>query len=191
MEIVVEMSGKTPREYGGRVKWGVHPKGFPKDYWVDIYVQDRPKPGQVFNIGAIKETPSADGVKIFREAEIIGPAGFDPVKMQLPPMKGTSGASNGKIKWDDWVQIARAASELAWKLEPEPATSPNDHAPAARLAFVNTTLIAYSNGKLELPTDAGPVSREPGSDDAFSKSQHFDDGAYDDPDAVIPWGKQG
>ena len=179
MEITVEMSGKTPRSYGGRTKWGVHPKGSPDGYWVDIYVNDRPKPGQVFNIGAVKEDRSADGKRIFREAEIIGPAmatlqrPAQPAAI-LPKPGGDSygnsttapAPSNGKIKWDDWVEIARAAHELAVGMEPEPGT--NGDASAARLAFVNTTLIAFSNGKLELPTDAGPVSWEPGGGDPYA-----------------------
>jgi len=205
MEITVEMSGKTPREYGGRTKWGVHPVGSPKDYWIDIYYDERPKAGQVFNIGAVKETMSKDGAKVFREAEIIGtssPEARRPIAQPQqshhapltnnPPAQSTNGSaapagqridwdykttqpapSNGKIKWWEWVQMTEAAHDLAVRMEPEPGTSPNDHAPAARLAYVNTTLIAYSNGRLELPS-----AREPGDDDD----------AYRNPDSVInPW----
>jgi hypothetical protein len=184
MEITVEMASKASREYGGRTKWGVHPKGAPKDYWVDIYVQDRPQPGQVFNIGAVKESTSKDGAKVFREAEIIGPAAgtIDPKTWPQAPLSaapspkvqpysqsalnGTPGASSGKIKWDDWCVIAKSAHELALLMEQGLSAD----TATARVAFVNTTLIAFSNGKLELPTDAGPVSRAA------------------DPDSVLPPG---
>jgi len=186
MEITVEMASKQSREYGGRTKWGVHPKGSPKDYWVDIYVTDRPQPGQVFNIGAVKESTSKDGAKIFREAEIIGPAAApqgnawpapEQARQQAQPAPqsaptGTPGASNGKIKWDDWCTLAKSAHEVALFMEQGLSAD----SATARIAFVQTCLVALRDGKLELPTEAGPVSteREPG-----------DDGdAYADPDQV-------
>ena len=197
MEITVEMASKQSREYNGRRKWGVHPKGSPKDYWLDIYVTDRPKQGQVFNIGTIKESPVGD--RIFREAEIIGPAAQGAIASGQPePLKpapgsgngwparesaptGQPAASNGKIKWSDWQQITEVAHELACKLEPDDQGEHVCERSVARAALVNTVLIAFSNGKLELPTEAGPVSREPGDDDD----------AYADPDAVIPWQGRG
>jgi hypothetical protein len=200
MEITVEMSGKTPRSYGGRTKWGVHPVGAPKDYWVDIYCTDRPKAGQVFNIGAVKETASADGAKIFREAEIIGPAGSAATRI-TPPVSGhgnawpapqtnkpaapsTNGSaapsngqlfpSKGKIKWAAWCEMANAAYELSCAMDDGETDT------YARMKFVNTTMMEYAKGNLELPSEAGPVSREPGDDDPYA-----------DPDSVLPpgWGE--
>jgi hypothetical protein len=166
MEITVEMASKQSREYGGRTKWGVHPKGSPKDYWVDIYVTDRPQPGQVFNLGAVKETTSKDGAKVFREAEIIGPAKQEVQQASQSASTGTPGASNGKIKWDDWCTLAKSAHELALMMEQGLSAD----SATARIAFVQTCLVALRDGKLELPTEAGPVSteREPGDDDAYA-----------------------
>jgi len=184
MEITVEMSGKTPRSYGGRTKWGVHPVGSPKDYWIDIYYAERPKAGQVFNIGAVKETVSKDGAKVFREAEIIGtssPEARRPIAQPQqshhapltnnPPAPSTNGSvapsytPNGKIKWQEWAEVA----QTAWSYGINIIGMPSEQC----IGFVQTTLVALRDGKLELPAE-----REPGDDSD----------AYRNPDSVIsPW----
>ena len=186
MILQVEVTTKTPKNIGGKQIWGIKDN---QGNWYDFQGGFKPAKGQQLNVRI--ENVQGDNGKTYKHAHLIEPPPpqqaqqAQPMQVHQPAPVSATGqpgplnAGNGKIKWEDWELIARAASELAWKLEPEPATSPNDHAPAARLAFVNTTLIAFSNGKLELPTEAGPVSREPG-----------DDGdPYADADAVVPWGK--
>ena len=64
------------------------------------------------------------------------------------------GRPSGKIAWADWALVTKAAWELSQELLP-----PMPFAEA--VAFCSTTLIAYSNGKIDLPV-IEPL--EPGSD---------------------------
>jgi hypothetical protein len=185
MILVVDAVTKDPKQFGDKAIWGIKTKD---GNWYDFHGGFRPDRGQSLN-AKIWEVKGKNG-KAYLHADLMEPPP-QAVDTRLPPLLAPqpeknliNGAQNlrpnDKIKWEDWVQISEAAHDLAVRMEPEPATSPNDHAPAARLAFVNTTLIAFSNGKLELPTDAGPVSREPGDDDPYA-----------DPDKVLPpeWGR--
>ena len=152
--------------------------------WYSLYY-DGPKPqkGQEFN--CMVNSREYNG-KTYHDAHIITapPQPFANPAPQLAPKPpqaqpepqsaptATPALSNGKIKWDEWLQIADAASQLAHRLEPDRLPLNGDaglSTATARIAFVNTTLIAFSNGKLELPTEAGPVSTA---------------GAYDDPDEI-------
>lgn len=80
---------------------------------------------------------------------------------------GTGGpsASNGHIPWLAYEQMARIAHGLAQALEPDvtqPSAPSQDggdpvethtviNRSAARVALVNTVMIAFSNGKISLP----------------------------------------
>lgn len=66
-------------------------------------------------------------------------------------------ASNGRVKWEDYKQIAKAAHELALELEPD-GISGSPETPLvtidrsqARIAFVQTALVALRDGRIELP----------------------------------------
>lgn len=75
-------------------------------------------------------------------------------------------STNGHIPWLAYEQMARIAHGLAQTLEPD-VTQPSNIAPqggedpvetytvvnrsAARVALVNTVMIAFSNGKISLP----------------------------------------
>jgi len=139
--IIVDAVTKEPREYKGRKKWGVKPVG---GDWLSLYCDFKPERGQNFSVN-ITETKGKDG-RIFKDAEIIGPApGVPPppppqtpsVEAQFNQLK-----HNGKISWDDWTLAIR----LIWDIVQDTGMPP-----AEGVALVSTTLIAYSNGKLETP----------------------------------------
>ena len=64
---------------------------------------------------------------------------------------------SGRIAWADWALVTKAAWELSQELIP-----PMPFAEA--VAYINTTLIAYSNNKIDLPVPL-VAELEPGSDD--------------------------
>lgn len=72
----------------------------------------------------------------------------------------SAAASNGNghghaISWFDYRAMAQAAHELAKELEPDQfdaGLSTIDRS-TARAAILNTVMIAYSNGKVVVPTD--------------------------------------
>jgi len=168
--IEVDASTKEPRIYQGRKKWGVKPKG--EDGWLNMFCDFRPMKNMRFQV-SIKETQGKDG-RVFRDAEIIGPAGLAPdtpppappaqtpsVEAQFNQIKPNSYAEaprNNKIPWSDWSLMCRAAHELACLLEPDDQGEHICERSNARAALVNTVMIAFSNGKLETPVEAGPVS---------------------------------
>ena len=66
---------------------------------------------------------------------------------------------DSRPSWADYERVARAAHRLAVELEPR---DPSVIDPStARMAFVNTTIIAYGQGKVGLPPEE---EIEPGSD---------------------------
>lgn len=67
-------------------------------------------------------------------------------------IEGAAGKSNGHITWDDYRAMAEAAHELAMKMEPDAPEGGIDRS-AARAAILNTVMIAYSNGKIIVPTE--------------------------------------
>lgn len=149
--ITVDAVTKEPRVFQGRKQWGVK---LPNGDWLSMECDFQPQRGQNFDV-AIKET-SKNG-KTYKNATIVGPApSAQPAPPPAPPsleaiakeafnqLKPASYAlpPNGKISWDDWVSVAMAAGELAERLALEMD---------ARGAFINTTMIAFSNGKLETP----------------------------------------
>ena len=62
-------------------------------------------------------------------------------------------SSNGKVSWDEYKDIARAAHVLALELEPDvkEADMPVLDRSAARVAFVQTILVALRDGRIALP----------------------------------------
>jgi hypothetical protein len=166
--ITVDAVTKEPRVFNGRTKWGVKPVG---GDWLNLYCDFKPSKGQNFSV-SIKETKGKDG-RIFRDAEIVGPAPAQ-IPQPIPPAPPTPQASveaqfnslkpniyaepprSGKIPWSDWTLVIQATWEAAMLAQMPPAEA---------VALVNTTLIAYSNGKLETPIEAGPISDGDAKDD--------------------------
>jgi len=165
--VVVDAVTKEPREYKGRKKWGVKPVG---GDWLSLYCDFKPQKGQSFSVN-ITETQGKDG-RIFKDAEIIGPApGVPPppppqtpsVEAQFNQIKQQA---SGKISWDDWALVIRTTWDIV---------TDTNMPPAEGVALVNTTLIAYSNGKLETPVF--PVIDDDGVVGANSEAKEDD----------IPW----
>ena len=159
--IQVDAVTKEAREWKGRKKWGVKPVGWSE--WLNLYCDFKPQKGQSFSVN-ITETQGKDG-RVFKDAEIIGPAPAAPPP--APPAQTPSVEAafnqlkqqhNGKIPWSDWSLVCRAAHELACLLEPDDQGEHICEWSNARAALVNTVMIAFSNGKLETPIEAGPVS---------------------------------
>ena len=163
--ITVDAVTKEPRVFQGQQQWGVK---LPNGEWITLQCGFRPSKGQQFDV-AITEKQGKDG-RVFKTATIIAPAPAQapqqqerqvdrsptPSQPQLSPT-AQPGPLNVKIKWDDWCMVLQSA----WQ-----AATDAGMPPAEAVAVVNTTLIAFSNGKLETPIEAGPVSEvEPGQDD--------------------------
>jgi hypothetical protein len=168
MLIQIDLVTKNPREFGGKQIWGVK---LPNGQWLNLEAGFRPEKGMQLDVN-IKDVKGKDG-KTYHNATIIGPAPgqlnevFHPQQRQqnsepqwpdpakvIEQSKPSNYQPPAKISWSDWVATAQSACELANLMSLE-----ND----ARAAFINTTMIALSNGKLELPTDAGPaLVDEPG-----------------------------
>ena len=167
------------REYQGRKQWPVITREFGDKAWVTLECHFQPNEGQVFDV-AIVEKPNPKG-GFYRNATIIGPAGqpaqqqaqpkqpAQPVQQNAPagqpgPITISDGFSRtypgiqpSKISFEDWGRAASSAWTLGVALG----------MPAAEcVAFVSTTLIAFSNGKLELPkVDDSEFGDVPPSDD--------------------------
>ncbi len=184
MIIEVDASTKEPRSYNNRTQYGVKPAG--QTYWVNLEVDFRPTKGQRFDVKM--STVEKDG-KIFRNATIIGPAppaasveeqfkagdavyarytgqreagAPDATKPLAFPPSASSGPSaplpplSGKIPWDDWIFTAG----MAWNYAVNVCAMP----PAEAVAFVNTTLISFSNGKIAMPLRPSFIEGEPPAD---------------------------
>lgn len=165
MIITVDAVTKEPRVFNGQQQWGVK---LPNGEWITLVCGFRPSKGQQFDV-AIKEKQGNDG-RVFKTATIIAPAPAPAPQEQMPasqrgltigqpPLSPTAqpGPLNVKIKWDDWCMVLQSA----WQ-----AATDAGMPPAEAVAVVSTTLIAFSNGKLETPIEAGPVSEvEPAQDD--------------------------
>ena len=143
---------------------------------------DRPQKGQQYSVNV---TSKNVGDKTYRDAFIVGPApaqfaqaekvhqlaqsiGSGPEKGNGWPAPESAPTGNvgplnvefkpsGRIAWADWALVTKAAWELSQELIP-----PMPFAEA--VAYINTTLIAYSNNKIDLPVPL-VAELEPGSDD--------------------------
>ena len=189
MNLVVDAVTKESKQFGNTEIWGIKATD---GNWYDFHGGFKPSKGQSLNckVWPVKGKNGKDYMHADlipehpQQAQQAQPAqqpkpAAQPYSNGNPPQQGATGIafgmpppSNGKIKWDEWTEIADAASQLAHRLEPDRLPLNGDaglSTATARIAFVNTTLIAFSNGKLELPTEAGPVSTA---------------GAYDDPDDI-------
>jgi len=164
MIITVDAVTKEPREYNGRKQWGVK---LPNGEWISVECDFQPVKGMQFDV-AIKE--SYKNGRSFKNATIIGPApapaaqpsvmaDFNAVKAEsmamgqkppqvqpaaqpAPSVAYSSPHASAKIPWWDWVHVIR----MSWDVAIETGMPP-----AEAVALINTTLIAYSNGKLEAP----------------------------------------
>lgn len=140
MLITVEAVTKDARQYNDQRIWGVKT---PDGIWYSLYCDFRPSKGQQFDVAVHEKTVNG---KVYRDAKIIGPA---PIQQQQRPAQAPAPAQQAKIPWADWAVVIQSAWEAA---------SAAGMPPAEAVAVVNTTLIAFSNGKLETPIEAGPVS---------------------------------
>jgi len=154
--ITVDAVTKEPRVFQGRKQWGVK---LPNGEWLSMECDFQPQRGQSFDV-AIKET--FKNGKTYKNATIVGPAPAAPPPAppsleaiakeafnQLKPNSYAEAPRNSKISWDDWCLMIRASWQILSSLD-------LPHAEA--VAVISTTLIAFSNGKLETPVEAGPVS---------------------------------
>lgn len=159
-KITVEACTKEPRVYKGQVQWGVKLPG--NGGWVTLYREKRPIKGEVIEVN-ITERQGYNGGPTYRDAF--------PVMPPLAPVekdKETAGQGDKeaekkdeRLKWDDVRAIAEAAHEMAMKMEPdlkdvEPTEEGNRYAMTvdrskARIALVNTILIAFTSGKFIVP----------------------------------------
>ena len=151
MIIQVDAVTKEPRVFQGRKQWGVK---LPNGEWLSMECDFQPQRGQSFDV-AIKET-SKNG-KTYKNATIVGPAPAAPPPappQQTPSVEAQFNQikqqASGKISWDDWTLAIR----LIWDIVQDTGMPP-----AEGVALVSTTLIAYSNGKLETPVF--PVMDDP------------------------------
>lgn len=171
------------RIFNGRQQWPVGTVQFGNKQWVTLECDFQPQPGQSFDV-AIKEKPNNRGGK-FIDATIIGPAPAAAPPAQSQPFQTYQGSarnpiysenhatatyqpapqptpmaqpgpSNAKISWHDWCETAGAA----WAF----GTACGMPAPEA-VAFVNTTMIQFGQGKLAMPEisavqDMGPLGTD-------------------------------
>lgn len=185
---LTRVAQKPKQDFQGRQVWGVLTQQYGAQQWVDLQCDHQPMVGQSYDV-QIKQKPKNNG-GFFMDATIIGPAHQPPaaqpqfsptpqrgaresapadqlgplapqqapqqVVHQAPPSAPTVQAPppSGKIAWEDWVFV----TGLAWDYAINRCAMP----PAEAVAYVSTTLIAFSKGNLELPA---PPAREPGSDD--------------------------
>ena len=145
--------------------------------WYSLYCFDRPQKGQQYNVNV---TSKNVGDKTYRDAYIVGPAPAqfaaaaqvhqlaqsigNGALVQPAPQSAPTGnvdapkaefRASGKIPWVNWACLAEAAWAQGAAIGMPPAEC---------VAYVNTTLIAYSNGKIDLPVPM-VAELEPGSDD--------------------------
>ena len=170
--ITVEAVTKKPRIFNNQLIWGVKTDD---GTWYSLYVEDQPTKGASYEC-IVTENKGKDGRTYF-DAKPIRPA----MAPEPAPQSQTNGAAAPaeapkpapvytgptKIAWLDWQTMTRAAHAMAMELEPDQAavsaSNPLFDRSTARIAMVNTIMIAFSNGKLDLPDYS--VGREPGADD--------------------------
>ena len=128
--------------------------------------------------------------KTYKNATIVGPAPapVPPEKTYTPAQVSTiqsvekifnenlmikSPPASNKIPWSDWTLVIQATWETAML-----ANMP----PAEAVALVNTTLIAYSNGKLETPSVDDVLDAQYSQADPTLKSE------LKEKEDDIPWG---
>lgn len=148
VQIKVEAVTKEPREYKGQKNWGVKLPG--NAGWITLYREKQPTRGEVIDVN-ITERRGNNGVSYKDAFPVMPPLAPEPVEVKAAPKQ---------ITWDDYREVAKAAHNLALVLEPDEYTSEErltalvrtDRSPA-RMAFVNTALIAYSNGKFIVPKE--------------------------------------
>lgn len=142
----------TTREYQGKTYYDAHIAG--------------PAPAQFAQAAAVHQLAQSIGQPQTAHQSAhtanIGPLNGDSGGLGNAPLAAVLalGKPSGKIAWADWAHIA----ETAWAQGAAIGMPPSEC-----VAYVNTTLIAFSNGKLELPVKADPLagSKEPGDDDPF------------------------
>ena len=194
MNLVVNAVTKESKQFGDTVIWGIKTKD---GDWYDFHGGFQPSKGQSLNckVWTVKGKNGKDYMHADlipehpQQAQQAQPAqqpkpAVQPYPNGKPPQQGPTyvdlkkaeaaagNAPRPKIKWSEWCEMAEAVSQLAHRLEPDRlASTDTDGISAAysRMKFVNTTLMEYAKGNLELPTEAGPVSGA---------------GAYDDPDDI-------
>ena len=184
MNLVVDAVTKESKQFGNTVIWGIKTKD---GNWYDFHGGFKPSKGQSLNCKiwtvnskngkdymhadlipehpqqaqqAQPRPPASIAEKIDRDAAANGTG----IASYADFKKAEAAAGNAprpKIKWSEWCEMAEAVSQLAHRLEPDRlASTDTDGISAAysRMKFVNTTLMEYAKGNLELPTEAGPVS---------------------------------
>jgi hypothetical protein len=154
--IVVKSTTKESKQAQGKTYWGVkHEDG----NWFNLITDSKPAQGARYNVD-VKET-QFNG-RTYRWANII--------QAQKAASQNGAGQSH---PWEDYARMARVAHELACDLEPD-ETGAGTHfedRSQARAAILNTVMIAFSNGKIELPKDS--QAEPPPLDDDGSDSIPF------------------
>lgn len=145
-----------------RVVQGVEPARDTKKG--DPQIKVRTDKGESINVSAAAANRNQiASVAVGDKIEISEPTDFNGTlyarlnNVEHPP--APKAASNGSARsWVDYHAMATIAHALAAQFEPTDAT--------ARAAILNTVMIAFSNGKVELPDD-GPEGPPLGDDIPF------------------------
>jgi hypothetical protein len=118
-----------------------------------VFINEEPAPlvGKTVEI-EVNEKPNKAGTRTYKVGKIS--------KVYEATATTSNGNGNGKITWDAYRAMAEAAHSLAMKLEPDEITCDENGGNevrtdrgSARAAILNTVMIAYSNGKIFVPTD--------------------------------------
>ena len=165
--ILVEAVAGNPREYQGKLSWGVK---LPNQVWITLHQQEKPNRGDRINV-EIKQKQGNNG-RVFIDAYPVQPPAAQPAPQAAQASSNGNEAprTNGKLAWDDFTRMIRAAHALARELEPDgpPPGAPQDRIVAdrsrARITFVDTIIMSFDHGKIALPKqeeEAEPWDADP------------------------------
>jgi hypothetical protein len=156
--ITVTQVTKEPREYNGRKYWGVKTKEY--DVWIDFY-DAQPERGKQYQVDL--QSINSKGKTYWKAyTQAIAPQTTAPTPPPAPPSAPAPApapepvpepAQSTALSFDDYRLLVKDVHEIAVGLEPNTV---DDHGNVvdrsqARIALVNTAVIAWTNGKLDLP----------------------------------------
>lgn len=147
--IKVDAVTKESKEARGRKYWGVKVG----NDWINVVTDTKPEKGQTLQVGEIKVSES--GGRTYRWAQVDEKA-----------QQSKQANNNGHIPWHEYERLARVAHTLALSLEPDETGSEAhfEDRSQARIALVQTVLVALRDGKVALPKDE-PEEGPPAEDD--------------------------
>lgn len=155
--IKVEAHTKEPRVWKNQVQWGVK---IQDGSWVTLHREKKPEKGETIDVNISERKGKND--MIYVDAFPVMPPLVQAIQQpaQQNGAEPVTPKKDERLTWDDYREVAKAAHNLALVLEPDEygdeiagkALMRTDRSPA-RMAFVNTTLIAYSNGKFIVPKE--------------------------------------